>query len=90
MADTQRKRLIYRAWHRGTREMDMILGRFADAHVGEMDEDALLQFDDLLKESDPDIYNWITQREKPPANVHSAVLAQVIDMFDAHHRDTEI
>ena len=76
--ENKRKRLIYRAWHRGTREMDMILGRFADAHIGDMNESALAQFDALLKENDPDIYNWLTQRETPPANVRSSVLEQLI------------
>jgi antitoxin CptB len=78
MSQVKRKRLLYRAWHRGTREMDMILGQFADAHVPGMSADELGQFDDLLKENDPDIYNWITQRETPPANVHSDVLARLI------------
>ena len=80
-----RKRLIYRAWHRGTREMDMILGRFADVHVPLMDEDQLAEFNELLKENDPDIYNWITRRENPPANVHSDVLGQLMDAFGDDH-----
>lgn len=84
-AHTERKRLIYRAWHRGTREMDMILGRFADAHVPDMDDAQLARFDDLLKENDPDIYNWITRREDPPANAHSDVLARLINMSGNDH-----
>jgi antitoxin CptB len=61
-----RKRLRFRSWHRGTREMDLILGRFADAHLAAMDRGQLDRYGRLLENSDPDIYNWLVGRGAPP------------------------
>lgn len=69
-----RKKLIFRSWHRGTREMDILLGRFADAHMGDMDEAALALYDRFLVNSDPDIYNWVSRAEPvPPAEDNRVV-----------------
>ena len=64
----KRKRLIFRSWHRGTREMDLLLGSFADKYVPDFDENELELYDELLNHSDPDLYNWITKKETAPAN----------------------
>jgi antitoxin CptB len=61
----QLKRLKFRSWHRGTREMDLLLGRFADAHLAAFSPAELDQYEELLKQSDPDLYNWITGAETP-------------------------
>jgi antitoxin CptB len=63
----RRRKLRFRSWHRGTREMDLLLGRFADAHVDAFSADQLDRFEALLSESDPDIYGWVTGRQQPPA-----------------------
>lgn len=70
----KRKKLIFRSWHRGTREMDLLLGSFADANVPSFTEKELVLYDELLKESDPDLYNWYTEREEPPSDIDSPVL----------------
>ncbi len=67
--ETCRKRLIYRSWHRGTREMDLIMGSFADKNVPGFSGPELEQYDALLELSDPDLYGWITGQESPPANI---------------------
>jgi antitoxin CptB len=51
----RKRRARYRAWHRGTREMDLILGPYADTHVAEMAELMLGRFEELLEEMDPDL-----------------------------------
>jgi antitoxin CptB len=56
--DERRKKLKFRAWHRGTREMDLILGSFADAHVMDFDAGQLDAFERLLNCPDPDLYDW--------------------------------
>jgi antitoxin CptB len=66
---TLRKRLKFRSWHRGTREMDLILGRFADRHLVAMEREQLDGYARLLEESDPDIYDWLTGREAPPGMI---------------------
>jgi antitoxin CptB len=54
-----RKRALFRAWHRGTREMDLILGRFADQHIAGMSEDDFRAFEHLLEAQDADLLSWI-------------------------------
>ncbi len=58
--DDQRKRLLFRCWHRGTREMDLILGRFADAEIATLGEDELAQLVHLIEVPDPDLYAALT------------------------------
>lgn len=76
-----RKRLIFRSWHRGTREIDLLLGRFAEETLPHMDEATLNLYDRFLNNSDPDIYNWITGQEPvPPAEDNAAVQA-LLDFY---------
>ena len=58
--DDRRKRLLFRCWHRGTREMDLILGRFADAEIANLGEHELAQFELLIEVPDPDLYAAVT------------------------------
>jgi antitoxin CptB len=54
--DARRKRLLFRCWHRGTREMDLILGRFADAEIASLADDELDELERLIDVPDPDLY----------------------------------
>ena len=54
--DDRRKRLLFRCWHRGTREMDLILGRFADTEIASLKDDELAQLELLIEVPDPDLY----------------------------------
>jgi antitoxin CptB len=54
--DDRRKRLLFRCWHRGTREMDLILGRFADAEIAALADAELAQLEHLIELPDPDLY----------------------------------
>ena len=58
--DDRRKRLLFRCWHRGTREMDLILGRFADAEIASLTEQELVQLERLIEVPDPDLYAALT------------------------------
>ena len=73
----RRKRLLYRAWHRGMREMDLIMGRFADAAIAEMSEAELDAFEKLSDVPDPDLYNWIANNAAVPAPHDTALLAKL-------------
>ena len=75
--DVRRKRLIFRSWHRGTKEMDMLLGQFADAHLHHFTAQQLDQYERILKNSDPDLYNWISGNEPLPPAESSAVMTQL-------------
>jgi antitoxin CptB len=66
--DDRRKRLLFRCWHRGTREMDLIIGRFADAHLAELSDAELGELEQLIELPDPDLYAALTGvRNLPPA-----------------------
>ena len=56
------KRMTMRSWRRGTREMDLILGPFAEAELAVMDADSLDAYERLLEENDQDLYPWIRAR----------------------------
>jgi antitoxin CptB len=58
--DIRRKRLLFRCWHRGTREMDLILGRFADAEITGLTDDELSELERLMDIPDPDLYAALT------------------------------
>lgn len=81
----KRKQLIFRSWHRGTREMDLIMGSFADKHVPDFTEEELQIYEDVLQIPDPDLYDWVTGRKTPPANQLNLVLEKFLDHdFVAH------
>ena len=61
------KRLSMRSWRRGTKEMDLILGPFSDAHLAQMDAGTLATYDTLLNENDQDLLPWIMGQSTPPA-----------------------
>lgn len=62
---TRRRRAAYRASHRGTKEMDWLVGRYADAHLDAMDGEALTHFERFLQLPDPDLQRWLLQPEMP-------------------------
>lgn len=71
--ETQRKRLRFRSWHRGTRELDLLLGRFADAHLGRMSPDQLDRYEAVLEIADSDIYRWVSGAQPVPTAVECDV-----------------
>ncbi|NUR10410.1 MAG: succinate dehydrogenase assembly factor 2 [Bradyrhizobium sp.] len=75
--DERRKRLLFRCWHRGTREMDLILGRFADAEIGNLSDDELTQLETLLEVNDPDLYAAITGDKLLPPEITGALFARI-------------
>ncbi|MCB1650532.1 MAG: succinate dehydrogenase assembly factor 2 [Alphaproteobacteria bacterium] len=76
--ENKRKRLIFRSGHRGTKEMDLIMETFAKKYVPGFDEAELALYEEILLHSDPDLYNWITGKESPPANYINGVLEKLL------------
>lgn len=74
----RRKRLRYRAWHRGTKEMDLILGPFADANVDAYGAAELDRLEQLMDEEDPPLLKWVMRQEDPPLHVDRDFLDLVI------------
>ncbi len=73
--DDRRKRLLFRCWHRGTREMDLILGRFADVEIAHLADAELRQLEHLIALPDPDLYAALTGDAVLAPEYHS-------DLFD--------
>jgi antitoxin CptB len=69
--ELRRRRLLFRCWHRGTQEIDLIFGSFADSVVSRLSPVQLDRFDALLDCDDTDLFDWVTgQRTPPPAHDH--------------------
>ena len=77
--DLRRRKLLFRSWHRGLREMDLIMGGFADARVGELSEGELTQFERLIDVPDHDLLAWITGEAAVPPDFDSALLRDLRD-----------
>jgi antitoxin CptB len=60
------RRLLFRSWHRGTQEIDLVLGSFAEASLTGLDGAQLDRFEALLDCSDADLFDWITGGSRPP------------------------
>jgi len=72
---TLRRKLGFRAWNRGTKEADLVIGTFADQRIPEFTAEELRQFECLLEEDDPDIDDWITGRRPIPKEHDNRVMA---------------
>jgi antitoxin CptB len=74
----RRRRLRFRAWHRGMREVDLLLGRFADAVIEDLDETELAGFEALLDVPDPDVLAWITGELAVPPDDDTPLLRRLL------------
>ena len=77
--DLPRRTLLFRAWHRGMREVDLIMGRFADDAIGELAEADLAEFERLIEVPDRDVLAWITGEEPVPTNFDTALFRRLRD-----------
>lgn len=76
--ETRRKRLRYRSWHRGTKELDLLLGGFADREIGAMAAAELDRYEALLEVPEPALYAWLTRRDTPPPEYDHEVMRRLI------------
>jgi antitoxin CptB len=73
----RRKRLLYRCWHRGTREMDLIMGRFADAHIGSLSDVELDEFERLSDLPDADLYAALNGASEIPSEFAHGIYLRI-------------
>lgn len=71
--EIRRKKLSFRSWHRGTREMDLLVGGFADAHLAAFGPEELDFYEELLRQNDLDLYAWVAGKSRPPAALDNPV-----------------
>jgi antitoxin CptB len=81
--DVRRRQVLYRAWHRGMREMDLIMGRFADVEIGDLSDEDLAEFERLIEVPDRDLLDWITGEIETPSNYDTSVF-QRLKGFHTH------
>jgi len=81
--DPRRRRALYRSWRRGTREMDLLMGRFADAEIDRLDEGELMVFEALIEVPDRDLFAWLAGKEATPANYDTEVLRRLKAFHEA-------
>jgi antitoxin CptB len=74
MRDARLRKLSFRAWRRGFKEADIILGNFADDMLPEMSDAELDIFEALLEAPDQDLYGWIIERDPTPAEFQSVIM----------------
>jgi antitoxin CptB len=75
--DSRRRRLLFRSWHRGIREMDLILGRFADAVIAELGDAELDDYERLMERPDPELYSWISGELPVPRDYDTGVFRRL-------------
>lgn len=83
--DARRKKLKFRAWRRGFREMDLLLGSFADEYLETMSDDDLSEFERLLATPDWEVFAWLVGQKPVPENYKSDLLDRVMAFrYEAH------
>ena len=76
--DYRRRKVLYRSWHRGMREVDLILGSFADNEIARLSDEELGVYEDLMAEADADILKWVTGEQAVPARHDTPVFARIL------------
>lgn len=71
--DVRLRRLRMRSWRRGIKEMDLILGSFADTRLAELQGDDLDTYDLMLSENDQDLYAWVTGQSTAPTHLEAMI-----------------
>jgi len=87
--DPRRRKILFRAWHRGMREMDLIMGRFADAQIGTLSEAELDEFERLIEVLDRDLLSWVTGEAEVPENYDSDVFRR-LKAFHQHDKPIHV
>jgi antitoxin CptB len=81
----RQKKLLFRAWHRGTREADLMVGRFAQIYVPTLDEAGMDIFEEFLDENDPDIFDWVTGKTPLPMLPITPLLQDMFNYYQDPH-----
>ena len=83
--DERRRKLKFRAWRRGFREMDLLMGSFADEHLATLSEDDVSEFERLLGTPDWEVFAWLVGQKPVPPNFESSLLTRIMEFrYEAH------
>jgi antitoxin CptB len=75
--DMRKRRLRFRAWHRGTKEADLLIGGFVDTRLADFSAEDVTWLEVLLDENDVDIMAWMTSTKAPPAAFDTELMADM-------------
>jgi antitoxin CptB len=81
--DTRRRRLLFRSWHRGIREMDLVLGRFADSELAQLSEAELDDYEKLLDIPDQQFFAWVSGAETVSKDYDTPMFRRLRDFHDS-------
>lgn len=76
---------MYNSWHRGCKETDLLLGKFAKLYLESMSDQELEDYARLLEEDDWDIFNWLTEKSPWPEYYHNSVVEKLKNFHFADH-----
>ena len=83
--DDRRKRLLFRCWHRGTREMDLILGRFCDAEIADLNDADMAELEHLIELPDPDLYAAFSSDARLASEYHTHLFDRIKSFRNMDH-----
>lgn len=75
--DPRRKRILFRCWHRGIREMDLVLGEFSEAELAGLSDADLDELEVIMAEEDNDLVRWITGADPLPERFRTPLFARI-------------
>jgi antitoxin CptB len=84
--NARRRRLLFRSWHRGIREMDLVLGRFADAQIAQLSETELDDYERLLEIPDQPFFAWVSGAEPVPTEYDTVMFRRLRDFHASGER----
>ncbi|MHB8885177.1 MAG: FAD assembly factor SdhE [Methylovirgula sp.] len=87
--DARRRRALFRSWHRGMRETDLLMGRFADAAMALLSEAELIDYEILIEAQDRDIFGWLTGEMDIPSAYDTPVFRKLL-AFHTHAGPIEL
>lgn len=76
--DERRRRLLFRSWHRGMREMDLLMGNFADAFLAGMSEAEVDAFEFLSDADDRELLSWLTSQHPVPTEYDTQMFHRIL------------
>lgn len=85
--DYRRRKVLYRSWHRGMREVDLILGSFADGEIAALSDEELATYEAFMAESDADILKWVTGEARVPARHDTPVFCESLPIAKRRSAD---
>lgn len=77
--DARRRRLLFRSWHRGIREMDLVYGQFADAQIAVLSDAELDEYERLLELRDQQVFDWVSGAQATPPNYDTPLFRRLRD-----------